>query len=320
MLRFVVRRVLLGIVTLFVASVVVFFAVNALPGDVAEAILGRNATEASRSQLNQQLGLDEPVASQYADWLGDLAQGDLGNSAAGVAQGVADPRVSTAIADPLKNTLILTAIAVALLIPLSLLLGVLLARNAGRPTDIAGGGLMLVFSALPEFVLGALLVVVFFAWLDVLPPTSLVAPGESPLSDPKILVLPVLTLLLTNLAWTTRLVRAGMVEQLRTDWVQAARLNGFPERFVVWRYALRNALAPSVQVFTLAAQYLFGGVVLTEAIFSYPGLGTEFVAAVNARDVTTVAAIAIIIAAVYIAMNIVADLLVMLLVPKLRSP
>lgn len=317
--RFLASRVLLGALTLFIVSVVVFAAVNALPGDVAQAVLGRNATASSVATLNHQLGLDRPMLSQYFTWIGNVLQGDFGNSAAAIAQGAPDPRVWATISDPLVNTLILAGITVVLLIPMSLLLGVFLARHAGRPADLVAGGVTLVFSALPEFVLGAFLVVVFFAWLDVLPPTSLVAPGTSPLSTPDILILPVLTLLLTNLAWTTRLVRAGMVEQLRTGWIEAARLNGLTESFVVWRYALRNALAPSVQVFTLAAMYLFGGVVLTEAVFSYPGLGTVFVTAVEARDATTVSAIALIIACAYIAMNIVADLIVMLLVPKLRT-
>jgi peptide/nickel transport system permease protein len=155
--------------------------------------------------------------------------------------------------------------------------------------------------------------------LDVLPPVSLVPPGESPLSDPQALVLPVLTLLGATLAGSTRMVRAGMVETLRSDYVQMARLNGFPERRVVSRYGLRNALAPAVQVFAQNIQYLVGGIIVVEYLFAYPGLGKELVDAVAIRDVREVQSIAILIAAFYILVNIVADLLVVLLVPRLRT-
>jgi peptide/nickel transport system permease protein len=153
----------------------------------------------------------------------------------------------------------------------------------------------------------------------VLPPVSLIAPGRSPLAEPQALVLPVLTLLGASLAASIRMVRAGMVEALDADYVHAARLNGLPERLVVRRYALRNALAPSVQVFAQNIQYLVGGIVVTEYLFAYPGLGKELVDAVAIRDVREVQSLAVLVAAVYVGLNIVADLLVVLLVPKLRT-
>ena len=148
---------------------------------------------------------------------------------------------------------------------------------------------------------------------------SLVAPGTSPLSRPTALVLPVLTLLGAVLTGSTRMVRAGMVETLRSDYVQMARLNGFPEGRVVVRYALRNALAPAVQVFAQFIQYLVGGIIVVEYLFAYPGLGKELVDAVAIRDVREVQSIAILLAAFYVLINILADLLVVLLVPKLRT-
>lgn len=317
MLAFVARRLAAAIVVVLVASALVFFAVHLLPGNVATAVLGKDASPAALHQLDHQLGLNRPLLSQYGSWLVGLAHGDLGTSAAAIANGSPETSVWSIIADPLRDTVILAGVVIALLFPLSLLFGALLGSKAGRPTDVAVGGGMLVLTSLPEFVLGTLLIAVFFSSLNLLPPVALVAPGALP--TPKILVLPVLTLLLTNLAWTTRLVRAGMVDQLQSEWVQALRLSGFRERFVVWRAALRNALAPSVQTFALAAQYLFGGVVVTEILFSYPGIGTEFVTAVNARDVTTVADIAMIIGTSYVLINVVADLVVKLLVPKLRT-
>jgi peptide/nickel transport system permease protein len=153
----------------------------------------------------------------------------------------------------------------------------------------------------------------------VLPPVSLIAPGTSPLAEPDALVLPVLTLLGASLAASIRMVRAGMVETLRAEYVTMARLNGLGERAVVIRYALRNALAPSVQVFAQNIQYLVGGIVVTEYLFNYPGLGKELVDAVAIRDVREVQSVALLIAAFYVLVNIVADFLVVLLVPKLRT-
>jgi peptide/nickel transport system permease protein len=206
-----------------------------------------------------------------------------------------------------------------LMVPLALVFGVLAAVRAGRPLDHAISVSSLAIIALPEFIIGSLLVLVFFSWLDVLPPVSLVTPGESPLAHPDALVLPVLTLLGASLAASIRMVRAGMVEALAADYVQTARLNGLPESMVVRRYALRNALAPSVQVFAQNIQYLVGGIVVTEYLFSYPGLGKELVEAVAIRDVREVQSVAVLIAAVYVGLNILADLLVVLLVPKLRT-
>jgi peptide/nickel transport system permease protein len=196
---------------------------------------------------------------------------------------------------------------------------VLAAVRAGKPADHAITVSTLAVVSLPEFIIGTLLILLFFTWLDVLPPVSLVAPGESPLADPKKLVLPVLTLLAATLAASTRMVRAGMLETLRSDYVQMARLNGYREGTVVRRYALRNALAPSVQIFAQNIQYLVGGIIVVEYLFAYPGVGKELVDAVAIRDVREVQSLAVLIAAFYISVNIVADLLVVLLVPKLRT-
>jgi len=163
-------------------------------------------------------------------------------------------------------------------------------------------------------------VAVWVGGLGWLPPVSIVPPGADPLSTPKELILPVLTLLFASLAAGIRMVRAGMYEALQTEYVQAARLNGLPERRVLTRYALRNALAPSVQVLAQNLQYLVGGVIVVETVFAYPGLGSQLVNAVQNRDVTAVQSIAMLIAVVYVVINLLADLIVMLLVPKLREP
>jgi peptide/nickel transport system permease protein len=264
------------------------------------------------------MGLDRPAYERYFDWLGGLLTGDLGNSAAGYAQGGELP-IWNDVEDKIGNSFVLAGITTLVMIPVALVLGVVAALRVGRATDHAISIGSLAVISLPEFVIGSLLILVFFAWLDVLPPISLIPPGTSPLAEPSKLVLPVLTLLGVTTAASIRMVRAGMVDVLRTNYVQMARLNGFRERLVVSRYALRNALAPSVQVFTQNIQFLIGGIIVTEFLFAYPGLGKELVEAVNIRDVREVQSLAVLIAAIYITLNLLADLIVVLLVPKLRT-
>jgi peptide/nickel transport system permease protein len=315
---FVVRRLAAGAATLLVVSVLVFAGTEVLPGDAASAVLGRTATPEQLAEMRALMRLDRPAPERYLDWLGGVLTGDLGNSAAGYASGVESP-IWPQVAGKLTNSLAIAGITALLMIPLSLLLGVAAAMRAGRPVDHAVSLVSLAVVSLPEFIIGSLLVLAFFSWLDVLPPVSLIPPGESPLAHPKALVLPVLTLLGASLAASIRMVRAGMLDALRSEYVHMARLNGFREGVVVRRYALRNALAPSVQVFAQNIQYLVGGIVVTEYLFAYPGIGKELVDAVAIRDVREVQSIALVVAAIYIGINIVADLLVVLLVPRLRT-
>ena len=296
----------------------VFAATEVLPGDAAVAVLGRSAAPEQLAELRAQMGLDRPAAERYLDWLGGLLTGDLGNSAAGFAEGSVRP-IWGEISGEIGNSLILALLAAIIMIPFSLALGVLAAVRAGRPTDHAVSAGSLAVISLPEFIIGSLLILLFFSWLGILTPVSLIPPGESPLSYPKELVLPILTLLCASMAASIRMVRAGMIEALGTEYVQMARLSGLRERKVIGRYALRNALAPSVQVFAQNIQYLVGGIIVVEYLFAYPGLGKELVDAVAIRDVREVQSVAILIAALYITLNIVADLLVVLLVPKLRT-
>jgi peptide/nickel transport system permease protein len=318
LLWFVVKRLAAAIGTLLVVSILVFVGTEVLPGNAASAVLGRTATPEQLAELEAQMGLDRPAIERYFDWLGGLLTGDLGNSAAGYASGT-ESSIWEQISGKLSNSIVLAAITAAIMIPLSLVLGVVAAVRAGRPADHTISIASLALISLPEFVLGSLLILLFFSWLDVLPPLALIPPGESPLSKPDALVLPILTLLGVTLAASIRMVRAGMIEALRADYVQMARLNGFRERRVVSRYALRNALGPSVQVFAQNIQYLVGGIIVVEYLFAYPGIGKELVDAVAIRDVREVQSIAVVLAAIYIGINIVADLLVVLLTPKLRT-
>ncbi|MFN2630027.1 MAG: ABC transporter permease [Gaiellaceae bacterium] len=317
--RFVVGRLLAGLLTLFIVSILMFAGTNVLPGDVATAVLGRDSTPAGLAEIRKELHLAQPAPERYWNWLSGFVQGDLGNSVAGQAvSGQATP-ISGLIGDRVRNTAALALLTIALLVPLSIGLGVLAATRAGRPADHAISAASLAVISLPEFVTGTLLALLFAVWLGVLPGVSLVPIGDSVFTHPSILVLPVLTLLAASLAQTIRMVRAGMLEVLRSDYVEWARLCGYRERRVVLRYALRNALAPTVQVLALNIQWLVGGIVVTEYVFNYPGLGQQLVQAVSVRDVPFVASVGLLIAIVYISLNVLADLLVVLLVPKLRT-
>ncbi|WP_207210614.1 ABC transporter permease [Nocardioides zhouii] len=319
LLWFVARRLVAGVVTLLFASFMIFLATNALPGNVAETVLGRNATPELVAKLNHQLHLDEPVLTRYGNWLIGTVRGDLGESAVAVVQGNPESSVTSLIGIPLRNSVVLALISIVCLIPISLLLGTFAAVRAGRAGDYAVSYISLVIGALPEFVFGTLLIAIFFSGLGLFPPVSLIPPGTSPLADVGELVLPVLTLLGVSVAFCARQVRAGVLDTLSERYVTMARLSGISEVRVLWRYALRNALAPSVQTFAQALQYLFGGIIVVETLFAYPGIGQALVQAVTLRDVSSVLAVTFVLAGVYIAINVLADVIVVLAVPKLRT-
>jgi peptide/nickel transport system permease protein len=318
-LGFVARRVAAGILTLLVVSILLFVGTTVLPGDPATAILGRNSTPQALVTLRRQLNLDDPLPQRYWSWLSGFVQGDLGRSATGQATGQQGGQISDLISGRVTNTLVLALLAVAFMVPLSIVIGVFTATRAGRPIDHAVSLASLTAISLPEFVTGTLLVLVFAVWLGWLPGVSIIPIGESVWSNAKILVLPVMTLLAASVAQSVRMVRAGMLDALRSDYVEWSRLSGFGEWTTVYRHALRNALAPTVQVLALNIQWLVGGIVVTEFVFGYPGLGQALVQAVAVRDIPFVLSVGMLIAIVYISLNILADLLVVFLVPKLRT-
>lgn len=317
-LAFLMRRVASGIGTLLVVSVLIYGAVQVLPGDVAAIVLGRTATPARVAALRDSLHLSQPLPARYLAWLTGMLTGHLGDSTAALAQGTTLP-VWQAIHGPLGNSLILAAVTIVLFIPLCMVLGTIAALRAGRVVDHVISLSALSVSALPEFLVGTLLIVVFFTELNLFPPIASIGLGQTPLSHPSKLVLPVLTLLGISTAFGTRLLRASVAETLGEDYVAMARLNGLRERRVIWRYAMRNALGPSIQVIAQMIQYLVGGIIITESVFNYPGIGTALVQAVLVRDPQEVSVIAAMLAAFYIGVNIAADLTVVLVVPRLRT-
>jgi peptide/nickel transport system permease protein len=318
-LLFLARRLSAGLATLVVVAFLIFVATNALPGNVAQVILGHQATPHNVAVLDRELNLNHPFIVRFGNWFADAAHGDLGRSAIAVANGANNTSVASEVGQPLLNSTILAVITAILLVPLALLLGTIAAVNAGRAGDWGISFTVLILGAFPEFVLGTFLIAIFFSLFHLLPPAALVAPRQSPLDHPTALVLPVLTLLGVAVGFAARQVRAGVLEALHEDYVGMARLNGYGERRVLLRYALRNAMAPAVQAIAQTIQYLVGGIIVVETLFTYPGIGSLLDQAVSDRDITTVAGVSIILAAIYIVINIVADLIDVALVPKLRT-
>ncbi len=314
LLAYAARRTGITIVLLVLVSILIFAATAILPGNAAAQILGHSgATAAERAALSRQLGLDRPLLTQYGTWVGGVLHGNLGTSLASRLP------VTSFIAARLGNSVMLALAAIVLMLPLALGLGTIAGIRRGRASDHAIASISLGLIALPEFVSGTILAVLFGVTLAWFPPTSIIPSGANPLSDPKLLVLPSLTLCLAGSAYIIRMLRAGVAEEMAGDYVQAARLNGIPERRIVLRHALRNAMGPTVQVVALTVQWLVGGIVVVETVFSYPGLGQGLVQAVTARDIPVVQSLTLLIAAFYLMVNLAADILVILLVPKLRT-
>jgi peptide/nickel transport system permease protein len=314
MRKLVVRRIGLGVLTLFLISLVVFAAVLALPGDAATAILGKEATPDRVAALREQLHLNDSVVSQYLQWIGGVLTGSFGTSAA------TQQPVSALLSDRVANSLFLVFCASVVAIPLSIALGVWTAMKRDKAVDHVISTTTLVLAALPEFVIGIALVLLFatsvFHWF---PAVSLLAPGEKAWQDPKVVVLPAATLVLAVTPYISRIMRGSMVEVLESEYVTMARLKGLAERTVIWRHAVPNAIVPAIQVTALQLAWMAGGVVVVEYVFSYPGIGAALVDAVGNRDMPVVQTVTMLAAGVYVALNLLADLATILVTPRLRT-
>jgi peptide/nickel transport system permease protein len=310
---FILRRLLLGVVVLILVSILVFLATQAL-GDPARAILGRNATPASLAALRRQLHLDRPVFEQYWTWVTGLLHGNLGTSLA------AQEPVTTLLRPRLVNSAVLVALAAVVSIPLSIAIGAYAALKREKVFDQTSSNLLLVLAALPEFVVGMLLVILFATTVfHVLPAISTVPPGSQPWNNWVALVLPTITLVIIVAPYIARIMRASMIEVLESDYVEMARLKGLPERTVLVRHALPNALGPVFQVIALNLAYLAGAIIVIEYVFNYAGVGGAVQQAVINHDLPVVQALAILIAAVYVVLNLLADVATILVTPKLRT-
>ncbi|HET6477062.1 MAG TPA: ABC transporter permease [Thermoleophilia bacterium] len=316
MLKLLLIRLGLGLLTLFLVSVVVFVATQALPGDAAKAILGKDSADTVRYEaLRKELRLDRPILEQYTSWLGGVARGDLGNSLVG-----GGAKVTALLGARIVNSTTLVLLAALFSIPISIVIGALSAiwRDSKFDNVVNIGNLSL--AALPEFVIGIVLVLLFattvFQWL----PSVSNVDSLTPLRDQMLLfVLPVMTLVLAVIPYVSRMLRASTVEVLESEYVMMARLKGLSESRVLWHHALPNAIVPTIQVIAINIAWLAGGIVTVEYLFGFPGIGTALVDAVANRDMPVVQALVLLIAAVYVVLNLIADILTILISPRLRT-
>jgi peptide/nickel transport system permease protein len=309
------RRLGLAVLTLWLVSVLVFVATAAL-GDPVRAILGRDyeSNPGRVAQLEEQLNADQGLVSRYLDWLGGLVTGDLGTSLAN------QQPVWGQISGSVVNTLVLVLVSAVVMIPLAFGIAMISAHFRRRRPDTVIQTVLLAMAGVPEFVTGILLVAIFSTSVfSIFPAVSIASPGSKPWDSPEGMVLPVATLVLAVTPYVSRIVRATLLEVLDSDYVELARLKGIPERVVMRKHALLNAIVPGIQVIALQLAWLAGGVVLVETLFSYPGVGRQLVDSVRNHDVPMVQALSMIIAAVYIVVNLVADVLSILLTPRART-
>lgn len=311
--RLVRRRLAIGVVTLFLVSVVVFLATEVLPGNAAYAILGHNATPAQVRSLEVALHLNRGLFDQYWVWISGLFTGDLGRSlASGLpVWGYVEPRII--------NSAVLVFVTGAIGTLAGVTVGAIAALRKDGWFDYVTSVVVLAVTSLPEFVVAIALIILLstVVW-HVLPAVSLLAPGTYAWSQPELLVLPAATLVIVIVPYILRMMRAAMVEALESDYVEMARLKGVPERRVVLIHALPNAIAPTIQVIGLNFLYLAGGVVIVEYVFNFPGIGQGLVNAVNGRDIPVIQFIVLVLAAFYVVMNIVTDVIALLASPRRR--
>ena len=308
------RRLALGLLTLFVISLILSLGLEVLPGDVAEAVLGQSATPDTVAALRRQLGVDRPPYIRYLNWLADLVRGDLGTSLAN------QRAVTELIGGRLANTLLLAAVTALIAVPLALSLGVVAAVYRERWIDKALSIVSLSTISLPDFFVAYLVTAVFAVQLHAFPAVSIISPGMSLADKLYALSLPVLTLSLVVSAHMMRLTRAAILNLLRSPYIEMAQLKGLSPSRIIVHHAVPNAVSPIINVVVLNLAFLIVGVVVVEVVFVYPGLGQLLVDAVSKRDLPVVRACGLIFASVYVVLNLTADVLALLSNPRLRQP
>jgi peptide/nickel transport system permease protein len=313
--KYVLRRVGISLLLLYLVATLLFFSIHLLPGDPALLVLGGDSAQPTPEQIaavRAKLGLDRPLHVQYAAWLGRLLQGDLGQS-------LVDERpVARDLANRLPRTLQLVVPATLVAAALGVPLGIFAARRRGGLADPGASAAALLGFSMPVFVVGMLLVVVFSMELGWLPPTGYVPFGEDRAAFLRHLILPVLALAAAPMAITMRMTRSSFLEQSALDYVRTARAKGLREVSVAWRHVLRNALLPVVTVIGLQAGSMFAGAVLVEYIFSWPGLNALLLSSVSTRDYPIIQGVVLLSAAMFVLVNLVTDLCYAVINPRIR--
>ncbi|WP_312180929.1 ABC transporter permease [Pantoea sp. CTOTU46764] len=299
---YLLKRLLLMIYTLLVVSLLVFGITQLLPADAAVTLLGQNATPEALAAVRERLGLDAPAWLQYWHWLTQALQGNFGLS---MRNGL---EVAPTLLTALSRSLLLAVCALILMLIIAIPLGIWAAVRRGKTADLLVSVISYIGISFPEFVTATLVLLLFADVWQILPATGYVPLSENFVSGIQHLILPSVTVALILVAHVSRMVRSEMVDVLHTDYIRAAWLKGLSRRRILWRHALRNGLLPTITIVALDVGYLLGGIVVVEEIFAIPGIGRELIVAVQARDLPTIQAGVMILAATYSVVNFLADL------------
>lgn len=312
--KLVAQRLALGALLLLAASALIFGLTEALPGDAAQAILGQAATAESLANLREEMGLNRPALTRYFEWLGGILTGDMGVALTNKLD------IATSVASRMANTLFLAFWAALISVPLAILLGLIAVRYQNRWPDKAISGVTLASISLPEFMIAYILIFFFAVKLFWAPSFANISPSMDLLDKLHAIALPVAVLVMVVLAHMMRMTRAAILNVMQSAYIETAELKGLTGFQVIARHAFPNAIAPIVNVVMINMAYLVVGVVVVEVVFAYPGMGQYLVDAVVKRDVPVVLACGVIFAAVYILLNIFADVVSILTNPRLRHP
>lgn len=314
MIKLALQRIVLAVFTLALVAVVVFVTTELLPGDICTTYLGRDAHNEERlERCRQERGLYRPPLERFSEWAGGILQGDLGRSLN------RDRPIVEVLGNRLRNTFVLGIAAASVGIPIAIVLGVVIALKRDSALDVTVSSVALFAMTLPDFVTATVLVFVFSIVLGWLPAVTLVS-VNAPITEllPNI-VLPIIVLTLVMVAHMMRLVRTSTIDVLESDYVQMAWLKGVPARQIVVRHVLPNAILPAVNIIALTLGWLLGGTTIIESIFNYPGVGTLLLKAISDRDIPLVQSLALLLALIYVGVNLAADLLTLGLNPRLRT-
>jgi len=314
LLKWIVKRTLSSILGLFAISILVFVATQALPSDPARVILGPEASEEAIQTLHHQLGLDQSLAAQFGHWIKPALLGDFGISI--------DSKMPVVdlIAGKVKNTLILLGLTLLVLIPAAFTLGIYLALHKDALLDRLTISFLIFVKAVPSFAIAYGLVMLLSTLVfNLFPAVSLIQANQPLWSQLQFMVLPMLTLVLSSLPYLVRLIRGSLIEVLQSDFIISAHLRGLDKKQIIWKYAIPNAVIPVIQAIALISSVLLGGALVVEVVFAYPGIGSALNAAVDIRDIPVIQAVVIFLASGVMAINLLADVVTVLLTPKLRT-
>ena len=307
------KRILLGLITLFIVSLITFVGVEILPGDSCTTYLERQAFGTALEACYKRLGLDIPAYQRYFSWAYNVIQGDFGYSLSG------EMKINDVLGPRVKNSLVLASASILIGIPLAIFLGIITALWRDKLPDIMISTVTIFSMTIPEFISATLLILIVAIWLEWLPGIVIVPTGASVSELLPNIILPVIAISMIMTAHMARMVRSSVIQVLASDYVQMAILKGVPYWKMVFRHVLPNALLPAINVVALTIAWLLGGVVVTEVVFNYPGLGRLVIESISNRDLPVVQALAIILASIYVGINLIADLLTLMLNPRLKS-